>query len=557
MEALAELKEKTRESRRSLMATTVLVDASVATRSEWLSVVTDYVGPQLNHIAGKFLDHQVCNTWFLDGLCLPMLHVDFQLRTAFVTYGLPSTRPSPILCKRYFSKLEVLKRDSLETPELVGLGQISNEESETYGTAMLDAFACALEMFDLLDATPSSSSTHILRQIVHVATYPSDNARHPAWNVNPDLDHLSWSNLPQELRKRDIHYSSFLIRPLPQLERFHAAVCPNHETSPPWFEVRPHHKCLLWVPADPMENIMAILNSTTPPIDFSPQEYQQLIEKYLILGQENDRLVNTIRSGSQVDLDHIKQVLQTDFPLYARLQDYFSRLRAGDSKSVDQTSFVPEDPVYGGGRVLSHSVDVNVERDPEMQLASECDPEAMSMFFGTEGSTFTERPPAVPNQGPFGIRFSDFPPRVISQMLSIQTDVAAPSSSWQGSFTWAGFEHASRAKKFMRVPMIGLSATNGKDLRAHTWPQNMILLPSGTKRVNDAALQDWIKRYDPVWCQFVPHHSKGGNDAVMNDLVYRQLVQRLIDHTPSLRGTPKTARVFGTLSYSYPAIHPG
>jgi mediator of RNA polymerase II transcription subunit 25 len=144
----------------------------------------------------------------------------FQLRLAFVTYGLPSTRPSPILCKRYFSKLEVLKRDSLEVPELVGLGQVSDEDSERHGTAMLDAFACALEvrspdtlssfklsthfsiqMFDLLDATPISNSTHTLRQILHVAAYPSDNARNPAWNVNPDLDHLSWSNLPQELQK--------------------------------------------------------------------------------------------------------------------------------------------------------------------------------------------------------------------------------------------------------------------------------------------------------------------------------------------------------------------
>ena len=66
---------------------------------------------------------------------------------------------------------------------------------------------------------------------------------------------------------------------------------------------------------------------------------------------------------------------------------------------------------------------------------------------------------------------------------------------------------------------------------AHTWPQDMIILPSGTKRVNDAALQEWIKRYDPTWCQFVPHHITGGNDAVMNDLVYRQLVQRLIDQS--------------------------
>jgi hypothetical protein len=65
--------------------------------------------------------------------------------------------------------------------------------------------------------------------------------------------------------------------------------------------------------------------------------------------------------------------------------------------------------------------------------------------------------------------------------------------------------------------------------RAQTWPQDMILLPSDTKRLNNAALEEWIKRYDPMWCQFVPHHNEGGNDTVMNDLVHRQLVQRLID----------------------------
>ena len=59
MEALVDLRSKTRELRTSLIATTVLVDASVATCNEWLSVVTDYVGLQLNHISGKFLDHQV------------------------------------------------------------------------------------------------------------------------------------------------------------------------------------------------------------------------------------------------------------------------------------------------------------------------------------------------------------------------------------------------------------------------------------------------------------------------------------------------------------------
>jgi len=69
-------------------------------------------------------------------------------------------------------------------------------------------------MFDLLDITPTSSSIHIIRQIIHIAAYPSDNTRHPAWNVNPEFDHLSWSNLPQELRKVRIPYAH-IVQPPP------------------------------------------------------------------------------------------------------------------------------------------------------------------------------------------------------------------------------------------------------------------------------------------------------------------------------------------------------
>ena len=196
---------------------------------------------------------------------------------------------------------------------------------------------------------------------------------------------------------------------------------------------------ILYVSCSPLnvplavDNIMIILSSTTPPTDFSPQEYRRLIEKYLALSQGNDQLIKSIRSGYQVNIDHVRQVIQTDFPLYARLQDYFSRQRARDSKSVDQTPFVPENPVLGGGEVPSRSVDVNMEGGSEMQLASEYDLGAVSMFSGTEPSAFAEGTPAVPDQGPFGIRFSDFPPRVISQMLSIQMDVAASSCGYSYS----------------------------------------------------------------------------------------------------------------------------
>jgi len=231
-------------------------------------------------------------------------------------------------------------------------------------------------------------------------------------------------------------------------------------------------------------NIKAVLNSTAPPPDFTIQEYQHLIEKYLVLSRDNDRLVKEIRSGNQVDIDQVRQAIRTDFPLYVRLQDYFSRSRAGDLELVEQTPFIADDPVLGDIRALSRSIDVNMEGGSEMQLALESDPEVSSMFFGPEASVLAERPPAAPNQGPFGIRFSDYPPRVISQMLSTHTDVTASNcgwflsiairiyphhslvASWRGLFTWAGFEHASRAKKFMRVPMLGLCAVGGKDLYA-------------------------------------------------------------------------------------------
>lgn len=186
-----------------------------------------------------------------------------------------------------------------------------------------------------------------------------------------------------------------------------------------------------------METITAVLVSATPPADFSPQEYQLLIEKYLTLSQENDRFVKAIRSGNQVDIDHVRRVLQTDFPLFVRLQDYFSRLRTGGLKSVGRAPFVSEDPAFGDGGIPSRSVDVNMEGDSEMKLASEYDLGAVSTFSGTETSVFTERPSTVPSQGPFGIRFSNFPPRVISQMLSTHTDVAVSSCRSPPHFSFA------------------------------------------------------------------------------------------------------------------------
>ena len=79
------------------MATAVLVDASVATRGEWLSVVTDYIGPQLNYVSGKFLDHQVRNAGSPNTHCLPIScagpSASNRFRHVWVTIYTPKSHP--------------------------------------------------------------------------------------------------------------------------------------------------------------------------------------------------------------------------------------------------------------------------------------------------------------------------------------------------------------------------------------------------------------------------------------------------------------------------------
>ena len=222
MECLEELKQKTRELRKGLMATTVIVDASVAVHNEWVSIVTDYVGPQLNHINGKFLDHQVrdaasspnrlylltsTRSFSFESLSS---RTDYHLRARAPFYA-SGTSASLMISReivwRFQSSLG-WEKSAMRTQGSMGprcsklLLPLSRcARFAYYYLSKPSALHSSLQIFDLLDATPVSSPSHTLRQILHVAAFPSDNARHPAWNVNPDLDHLSWSNLPQELRK--------------------------------------------------------------------------------------------------------------------------------------------------------------------------------------------------------------------------------------------------------------------------------------------------------------------------------------------------------------------
>jgi len=217
------------------MATTVIVDASVAVYNEWVGVVTDYVGPQLNHINGKFLDHQVRDKSSPNWLYFLTSTRSFSFESLSSRTDHHLRVRAPFFASGTSASLMISRETVWRFQSSSGWGKSAMRSQGSMGRLcsklLLPLSRCArpthyyfskpsalhssLQIFDLLDATPGSSSGHTLRQILHVAAYSSDNARHPAWNVNPDLDHLSWSNLPQELRKVRTPRAYIIQRSLP------------------------------------------------------------------------------------------------------------------------------------------------------------------------------------------------------------------------------------------------------------------------------------------------------------------------------------------------------
>lgn len=63
---------------------------------------------------------------------------------AFVTYATADTRPSPLLCKRFFTDYQPVAREMKDAPDKLGIG--STNSGGTRGMAALEGLVAAIEV---------------------------------------------------------------------------------------------------------------------------------------------------------------------------------------------------------------------------------------------------------------------------------------------------------------------------------------------------------------------------------------------------------------------------
>ncbi|KAF5359261.1 hypothetical protein D9756_003233 [Leucocoprinus leucothites] len=199
------------------LAIAFLVEASLALSYEWKRLFQDYIVQLL----------QRCNI---------APSPTKLMRVAFVTYGTADTQPTPIVKTIYFTELRHIIQDIKDDSRRLGIGQTDSGSGK--GMAALEGFATILDMFDQLrNMGPKDSDC----RVVHIAASPPDSSEHPHWNQSPNLDSLTWENLPFEFKKRNIQLSGINTSPgLPRFPELYTQAAAGNPTTP-WFNVRTAH----------------------------------------------------------------------------------------------------------------------------------------------------------------------------------------------------------------------------------------------------------------------------------------------------------------------------
>ncbi|KAF9024920.1 hypothetical protein BDZ89DRAFT_1135743 [Hymenopellis radicata] len=203
------------------LAVALVFDASLTLAGHWNAVFT-YVGLLLKRLAES--------------------NPGVKYLLAFVAYGNAETRPTPIIIKRYFHDMFPVTKMLREDCGRMGIG---NSGSGRSGMSSLEGIIAALEMFDTLLASLSvpEGSRGPISHMIHATASPVDGAVNPVWNGDSAFDEVTWDTIPEEFKKRHIHFTSINIdQDLPPIIKLHKAL-DNH--VPPWFQVHGNHTLLL------------------------------------------------------------------------------------------------------------------------------------------------------------------------------------------------------------------------------------------------------------------------------------------------------------------------
>lgn len=128
----------------TILATICVVDSSLALAIEWTKIFSDYLTPIIQRLAELTLNaNQVT---FRRAFQLSATLLTFpQFRIGFITYGLTSSRPSPLLCQRFFQPSLPMSKEMKEEPAKLSIGY-TGIGSSSGGMAVLEGIVAALEV---------------------------------------------------------------------------------------------------------------------------------------------------------------------------------------------------------------------------------------------------------------------------------------------------------------------------------------------------------------------------------------------------------------------------
>ena len=125
----------------TVLATICVVDSSLAVAIEWGRIFTDYLAPIIQRLAELTSNvNQVTSRSRSQSSTDPP-----QFRIGFITYGLASSRPSPLLCQRFFQPYPPMNKEMKEEPGKFSIGH-TGIGSSSGGMAVLEGIVAALEV---------------------------------------------------------------------------------------------------------------------------------------------------------------------------------------------------------------------------------------------------------------------------------------------------------------------------------------------------------------------------------------------------------------------------
>ncbi|KAG5735637.1 hypothetical protein E4T56_gene6979 [Termitomyces sp. T112] len=203
------------------MAVAFVVESSLTVASDWTRVITEYVSPMLRRLYES--------------------NPNAKRRLAFITYAMADTKPSPLLCKRFFLDYQPVTKEMRESPTSLGIGMTNSGGNR--GMAALEGLVAAIELFDVFTSAFPRGKL-VLSHIIHIASVSPDSSVHPRFNDSPKYDAMTWDTMADEMRNKSINFNT--INLLPNLKRFpelHAKT--SKDALKPFFKIHSSHSVLL------------------------------------------------------------------------------------------------------------------------------------------------------------------------------------------------------------------------------------------------------------------------------------------------------------------------